>query len=247
MDKALSEKLKTLASKYEVSSFCNEDPSQFLRWYDEKTDVECCSFIAAMLSFGSRTQFIPKIRQIMQTADKSSGCISKWLLEGRFHSDFTSPDGNPDKKFYRFYSYADMCTFFEDFSEVLKAYGSLGNAMQKKKEMGTGDISSFFPHSAIVPHGRTSANKRLHMFLRWMVRPNSPVDLGIWTFLSPAELVIPLDVHVLQESQKLGLLPPNAKPSFKTAVALTDELKKIWPDDPCKGDFALFGLGVDGD
>ena len=78
-----------------------------------------------------------------------------------------------------------------------------------------------------------------------MVRKNSPVDLGLWSWCSPSELLIPLDVHVMQESVKLGLLKAGAKADRRTAVILTERLKKIWPEDPCKGDFALFGLGVD--
>ena len=29
-----------------------------------------------------------------------------------------------------------------------------------------------------------------------------------------------------------------------TAQEITDVFREIWPDDPCKGDFALFGYGV---
>ena len=29
------------------------------------------------------------------------------------------------------------------------------------------------------------------------------------------------------------------------ARKLTEELRKVFPEDPTKGDFALFGLGVD--
>ena len=83
------------------------------------------------------------------------------------------------------------------------------------------------------------------MFLRWMVRRDSPVDLGIWTWYSPADLIIPMDVHVIQESIKLGLLPPKSTGTLKNAVLLTNALKQIWPDAPCKGDFALFGIGID--
>ena len=83
------------------------------------------------------------------------------------------------------------------------------------------------------------------MFLRWMVRTDSPVDLGLWTWYSPALLLIPLDVHVMQEAIKLGLLPGNAKATRKTAAALTSVLNEVFPGDPARGDFALFGLGVD--
>jgi uncharacterized protein (TIGR02757 family) len=82
------------------------------------------------------------------------------------------------------------------------------------------------------------------MFLRWMVRQNSPVDLGIWTWFDSKDLIIPLDTHVIQQSVKYGLIEKNAASSLKTALLITEQLKLIWPNDPCKGDFALFGEGV---
>ena len=83
------------------------------------------------------------------------------------------------------------------------------------------------------------------MFLRWMVRQDSPIDLGLWKWASPADLLIPLDVHVMQEAAKLGLIPEKATASRKTAELLTSALNEVFPNDPCRGDFALFGLGVD--
>ena len=255
--------LVSLANKYEVPSFCHTDPCQFLRWYpvSQIADVECCSFIAAMLAFGNRKQFIPKIQLIMEMADKTSGSITKWLHAGS--SNF--PWG--EKKFYRFYSYDDMHCLFNELAEILKESGSLGEYLkgkvfpclqpgaQSSATPSSGDtpqrpnlaqtLSGSFPKSAIVPKGKNSANKRVHMFLRWMVRQNSPVDLGIWNWYPQSELLIPLDVHVMQEGIRLGLLPKNATASKKTAEILTKKMAEIFPGDPARGDFALFGLGVD--
>ncbi|MDD7534347.1 MAG: TIGR02757 family protein [Treponema sp.] len=275
MNEALKVKLRSLADCYEVSSFCDEDPSQFLRWYQPAdgrgtvADVEVASFIAAMLAFGNRKQFIPKIRQILETSDRSLGSVTEWLKAGAFKKDFPSGPA----KFYRFYSYDDMQIFFGELADILKKAGSLGEFFRTKMEEGGdtggspvregserprsglkrgGDfpllyeiISQAFPESAIVPKGRTSANKRIHMFLRWMVRRNSPVDLGFWDWANPASLLIPLDVHVMQEAAKLGLIPEGATASRKTAELLTSALAEVFPGDPCRGDFALFGLGVD--
>ena len=241
MTNELKSKLRELADKYEVPSFTDGDPSQFLRWYRPEegrgtvADVEVASFIAAMLAFGNRNQFIPKIRSILETADRSLGSITKWLTAGEYKKDF--PHG--EVKFYRFYSYDDMQVFFGELAEILKKYGSLGEYFQ------TTDLTKIFPKSAIVPKGRTSANKRIHMFLRWMVRRGSPVDLGLWQWADPATLLIPLDTHVMQEAVKLGLISERATASRKTAELLTAALAEAFPGDPCRGDFALFGLGVD--
>ena len=106
-------------------------------------------------------------------------------------------------------------------------------------------VAKAFPKSAIVPKGKSSANKRVHMFLRWMVRQDSQVDLGLWKWADPAGLLIPLDVHVMQEAAKLSLISEKATASRKTAQLLTSVLNEVFPGDPCRGDFALFGLGVD--
>ena len=107
-------------------------------------------------------------------------------------------------------------------------------------------IADGFPQCRAVPRKGASANKRTNMFLRWMVRTGSPVDAGLWTWFSPADLLIPLDTHVLRQAKKLGLISERSAATEKTARELTDALKRIWPDDPCRGDFALFGLGVSG-
>ncbi|MBQ1948688.1 MAG: TIGR02757 family protein [Treponema sp.] len=252
MTEKLKTKLQALAEKYENTDFLLSDPSQFLRYYRNQRDAEPAAFTAALLSFGNRSLFIPKIRQIFQTADKSGG-FAKWIEIGAFENDFKSPDGNEQKKFYRFYSYQDMKVLFRRLAGILQGGQTFGGYLQEKfSSAGCGNdsslwqiISESFPDCAIVPKGRNSPNKRIHMYLRWMVRRNSPVDCGWWTWYSPSKLVIPLDTHVLQEAKKLGLIPQNAAASLKTALMITEELRQIWPEDPCKGDFALFGLGVD--
>ena len=243
----LKEQLILLADKYETPSFCDEDPSQFLRWYKKgQVNIELASFIAAMLAFGNRKQFIPKIQIILETADNSCGNISSWLKNAAYKNDFSSGS----KKYYRFYSYDDLQIFFEELAEIINSSKSLGqyfkNQWDKNPQVHLADIiSQSFPKSSIVPKGKSSANKRIHMFLRWMVRQTSPVDLGLWSWYPAASLLVPLDVHVMQEGQKLGLLPEKAAASRKMAVELTKKMEEIFPGDPARGDYALFGLGVD--
>ncbi len=246
MTEEIRQRLKELADKYENSSFLESDPSQFLRWYKNQADVEVASFVAAMLSFGNRKQFIPKIRFIFEMADKSGG-IFLWIKNGAFEKDFCASSGDNDEKFYRFYSYEEMKNLFRAFKILLEKNGTFGEYV-KKFDSGKNPaaaISAAFENCKIVPKGKNSANKRVNMFLRWMVRQNSPVDLGLWNWISPADLIIPLDTHVIQEAEKLRLIPENSAASMKTAQKITAQLNQIWPDDPCKGDFALFGLGVD--
>ena len=91
-----------------------------------------------------------------------------------------------------------------------------------------------------------SACKRMHMMLRWLCRKDGVVDLGIWNSISPAELMIPLDVHVARTARLLGLVIRKQN-DRKTVEELTAQLRKLSPDDPVKYDFALFGVGEAGD
>lgn len=92
-----------------------------------------------------------------------------------------------------------------------------------------------------------SACKRLNMFLRWMVRRDDRgVDFGLWRQLKPSQLVCPCDVHVERVARKLGLIQ-RKQSDWKTACELTDNLRLLDADDPVKYDFALFGLGIEGE
>ncbi|MBV1838914.1 DUF2400 domain-containing protein, partial [Acetobacter estunensis] len=42
---------------------------------------------------------------------------------------------------------------------------------------------------------------------------------------------------------RLGLVKRRT-PDLQTAIEITDRFAEIFPDDPTKGDFALFGYGV---
>ena len=91
---------------------------------------------------------------------------------------------------------------------------------------------------------KSSSCKRLNMYLRWMVRKdNRGVDFGIWKKISPAQLICPIDLHVLRVAQRFKLLD-RKKADWEAATALTRQLSAFDPADPVKYDFALFGLGV---
>ena len=86
-------------------------------------------------------------------------------------------------------------------------------------------------------------NKKINMMRRWMVRNDGRVDLGLWKDTDPASLLIPLDVHVYDEAVALGLTSRKQK-DIVTVKEITGVFDDIFPGDPCKGDFSLFGYGV---
>jgi len=230
MDIALKERLQSLAEKYETADFIKDDPSQFMHRFSEPNQQERAAFIAAALSYGSRKQFIPRIQYILD-----GGII---------------PDN--DDCFYRLHTNRMVRRFLSVVDGIEAEYGSLGEWIKANDIHTAIDAvslitSHFAAHNAsdLIPKNTNSSCKRVCMFLRWMVRDNSPVDLGLWTKqIDKSTLIMPMDTHVLQEAQKLGLIESKTG-SMATAIKLTNRLKEFFPDDPTKADFALFGLGVD--
>ena len=98
-------------------------------------------------------------------------------------------------------------------------------------------VCYFFPR----PSGG-SACKRLNLFLRWMVRSDA-IDLGVWTAVSPARLIIPLDTHVIRLGRCLRLTR-YISPGWKMAAEITGSLRALDHADPVRYDFSLCHVGM---
>ena len=116
----------------------------------------------------------------------------------------------------------------------------------KNEELGIRDeyLTSLISllHANGIPKDCKSACKRLCLFLRWMVRRDGIVDLGVWRQLSPVYLLIPLDVHVNRVAREHGLLTRTSA-DMRAVQELTNKCKELYPNDPGVMDFALFGVG----
>lgn len=253
MNAELIEKLHYLADKYETAEFLEKDPAQFMHTYDDIKDVEVSAFIAANLAFGRRDQILSHVSAILEQSRIKDGKLSGWVLSGNYRDFFI----NGKKSFYRMYSHDDMILFFDTLKMMMEKSGTIGEFVKTlwQEKKNSGDflhqvIAENFPDGcALVPKTKNSAAKKLNMLLRWLVRDNSPVDLGIWTWFEKKALLMPLDTHVLRQSVNFGLLEKGKNGSMpsgnlKTVLKLTESMKIAFDDDPVRGDFALFGLGV---
>lgn len=249
--RSLRRKLLSLANKYEVPDFLNGDPSWFMHQVIGERNQETIAFIASCLSYGSRNVFMPRIQYLL---DCSRNEPYEWIKSGKYKLDIP----NDDTCFYRLYTNAMMYDLFNALQAMYEVYGDMKNFI--RCHTGHNDdnyqleaieaieaICHYFQEQeavGIVPKNASSSCKRVCMFLRWMVRTDSPVDLGIWSdLISLRSLIMPLDTHVIQQSLQLGLITSKTT-SMSVARKLTDKLLEIFPDDPLKADFALFGYGV---
>lgn len=242
----LSEKLISLAQKYESADFLEKDPSKFMHRYDDRREAETAAFIAANLAFGRREQILSHVELILNECGKSPAA---WILSGRYEDFFPESD----KSFYRMYTSLDMRLFFDGLRSILENSLTIGDFFRGKWEEGKSSSSEIFLHHviagsfhaecALLPRSKDSAAKKVNMLLRWMVRDNSPVDMGFWSWFDKKDLLMPLDTHVMRQSAGLGLIRSKSA-NLRTAIALTKKVAEIFPGDPLRADFALFGLGV---
>lgn len=235
------------ADKYETESFVFSDPIQFPRkWYEKRhefghtegtANVEISAVITSWLSYGNRMHIIDKAGMVDDLMSKSSPYE---FIIGKKYVSFKS-----DKTMYRFHKWSDFYMLCKRIDNIYKAYGSIGEHLRNHNcDNALQNLIYLFRGVKGFPSDNTSACKRLCMMLRWLVRCNSPVDIGIWSFLDQSRLLIPLDTHVHRIALELGLTSRKSA-DMKTAVEITETMKEIFPDDPSRGDFALFGYGIE--
>lgn len=232
MDQEIILKLKQAAERYECAAFIASDPVQFPHRYTDRRDIEVSAFISAWMAYGSRKVFLGVLDRLhgMMGSPYSYIMSDEW---GKFRGNSSC--------LYRFYTWNDFAVLCERLQSVYRCMDSL------EPLFTDGTLCKEFAGVNGIPvDGSKSANKRMHMFLRWMVRIGSPVDFGLWKSISPSQLVIPLDTHVYQIATRLGLTA-RKQADLKTAVEITNALALIWPDDPVRGDFALYGAEVASD
>ncbi|MCW3462679.1 TIGR02757 family protein [Chitinophaga nivalis] len=247
----LKDFLDAKAAYYNHPDFITNDPICIPHRFSVLQDIEIAGFFAAVLAWGNRTSIIKKCTELMKMMDNSPYDYirhhqprERMKLMSFCHRTFNGLDLLYFVEFLQHY-YTNVTSLEFAFS------GHLTEKDENVEKALLGFHKVFFAlehpertRKHISTPARNSACKRLNMYLRWMVRKDeNGVDFGLWQHISPSQLICPVDVHVSRVAARLGLIP-EAKADWKTATALTHQLKKLDPDDPAKYDFALFGLGV---
>ncbi len=220
------------------------DPVRFPKAYLPKSqgDAEIAGVFAAQLAFGRVDLFGPVLERLFAEMDTVGGPRA-WVAacaEGGI--------GDGDPLVYRWFGRADFIALGVALGRLQAAEGlgaaftDMESGIVRLHALAPVDTAGKFFTTWFARPSQGSACKRWCMFLRWMVRQEAP-DLGIWTHLDPARLVMPVDTHVLRIAQLTGLTERKAA-NWKTAVELTERLRAFSPKDPVRYDFALAHLGI---
>lgn len=238
----------------------SRDPLSLVHGYLSAADKEIAGFLCALLAYGN-------VAVILASARKVLGALGTSPYQTLAHE----PPRIPFEGFrHRFTTGDDIEIVLHWLHQALRSHGSLeafflgGNSPQTPmRELLSNFTQRFIAQKLPRPleakrmrrekqlkyllsdPQRGSACKRLNMYLRWMVRPDDGIDLGLWKSLPPSSLILPLDTHVLQTIQALRWTKSKTA-NWKLAEAATARLKKLCPEDPIRYDFSLCHLSMEG-
>lgn len=236
------------------------DPVHIVRRYGRPDDREIVGFCASALAFGRVASVLQSIERLLKAMGPRPAAFVRNFDAGR--------DRGPlEPLVHRWIRGRDLVALLLILQRMLRESGSVeafflagDNAAQPdvgaaltsfseralRTDLGPAygarppkrpGVCYFFPRPAAG-----SACKRLNLFLRWMVRRDA-IDLGVWTGVNPARLVVPLDTHVIRLGRCLRLTR-YASPGWKMAADITAALRAIDPVDPVRYDFSLCHVGM---
>lgn len=252
-ERDLKDLLDNEAARINSPSFIGDDPVQFPRRFSDVRDIEIASLLSATIAWGNRKMICRDCDKMLSLMDNKP--YNYVMDEG--YEDL--PD---DMNIHRTFFTRHFKYYLRGLHKVYDEYGSLQEYARKLDiasdeapawklvaglnatlaEANRNEPSEYA--SRCLPQNLvTTALKRVNMALRWLVRNDGIVDMGVWDVIKPSQLYIPLDVHVGDISRELGLLSRNAN-DRRAVNEVTEHLRRFNPDDPTVYDFALFGIGM---
>lgn len=252
IDRDLSSFLLEEARRINNKGFIDADPVQFPRRFEKQQDIEITALLTAAISWGNRKMIRRNAERLLALMDHEPYLY----MMDKGYEDLT-----PEVNIHRTFFARDLGWYLRGLREIYSGYGSLdafsaavgagskeASAWVLAEEMQKiiRDVNRGTTCSQCLPTNlATSALKRFNMALRWLVRDDGIVDIGIWKSIPKRNLYIPLDIHSGNTARNLGLLQRKAN-DRKSVEILTAAAREILPEDPALLDFALFGIGVEG-
>lgn len=250
MDKDLIRLLEEEAARINSPAFIADDPVQFPRRFSDIRDIEITALLAAMTAWGNRKMICRDNERLLELMNNEPYL---YMQSGEFETVDDS------RNIHRTFFARDLKHFLRGMKIIYDKFPSLdalGHSLKLNNEEAPAwrlveEIQKYMAEanggqsdSRCFPTNlKTTALKRVNMALRWLVRDDGIVDMGVWTSIPKSKLFIPLDVHVGNVSRQLGLLQRKGN-DRKAVEELTAVLRMLDPEDPVKYDYALFGIGI---
>lgn len=248
-NKDLFQLLESEAARINSPEFINADPVQFPRMFEDLRDIEIAALLSSTIAWGNRKMICADCMKMLRLMDMQP---YNYVMDKGYED---LPDGNIHRTFFNnnlrhylrgLHNIYTRHSSLQDFAKSINIQADshpawiLAEGINKEIKDANGGTAD----SRCIPQNLDqTALKRLNMALRWLVRNDGIVDMGVWDVITPAQLYIPLDVHVSETSRQLGLLQRKSN-DRKAVDQLTEALRQFRPDDPVLYDYALFGIGM---
>ena len=248
-EEKLRQRLDDLAATFDVSTM-EPDPLQLVLRYGDPCDQEVAGLLAAAFAYGRADIVVANVGRLLDGMEPSPMAYLRAFEPAEAKVRFAHFS-------HRFQKTPELVDLLTCMAAAIRAHGSLGELFRRCHDEADLDVRPALTRFVEALRGPNdsaplrylltspadgSACKRMNLFLRWMVR-RTPPDLGIWSFVDPSRLVMPLDTHVHRIATFLGLNRRRTA-DWKAARALTDELARFDAADPVRYDFAICRLGI---
>lgn len=233
------------ADRCETAGFVDADPVQIPRRYTLLQDIEISAFVTSWLCYG-------KPADIISAAEKVTGYMGASPYRHIMRREYKEFEDCDAVRIHGFLSWHDYFCMCESLNALYSEYDSMedylvesvGRSDPDRPDLYLAPLVRLFEDCYGIPQTTTSTCYRLCLFLRWMVRTGSPVDLGLWKRLSPARLVMPLNARSFRSAKELGLVK-RLGCNLKASAEVTQEMRKVFGADPLRGYFALEGYEME--
>lgn len=261
--------LERVHARYHRPEKIGFDPLRWPRMYETRADREVVAFISSSLAYGNVVQINRSLENLFSRMGSSPARFAREFVPGKseralegFYHRF-----NDDKDIAAFvFAIGQILRGHGSIEGFWAAVQSEGRGAEESISVRTGrffeaarqlDFTPYFSKglSSNPPSQRNrvlyllpdangpSACKRINMFLRWVVRPDDGVDLGLWSVEQPESLEYPVDTHIHRIARFLGATRrKNADANARREI--TNFFRVIRPDDPVRYDFALCRMGI---
>ena len=263
MNQKLSvEKLRTVLAA--VNAGCDiearlaQDPVGIVRRYSRRDEQEMVGLLASSLAFGN-------VKTLRASIERALEAIGGDIVEAARDPAYLRSRLEGFR--HRMVQGQELAQLMWGASQVSRVYGSLGESFAERLKkrsnfrdaliewtselraygkIGDGASANRRGPAQILPDpSKDSSCKRLLLYLRWMVRRDDGVDMGVWPQVSPSVLMIPVDTHIHRIGLNLGMTERQS-PSYRVSEEITAVLRRIDSRDPVRFDFALCHLGMAG-
>jgi len=253
------ETIESIYRRYHHPRYLGLDPLVCVREFDDAGSREVVGLFSAALARG-QVEII--VRNIKLLIDDVMGGEPAAFVKG---TSYEEKRRALSEFKHRFNDGEHIAALLEAAKMVTRRHGSLGGCFSECLARSGGQFRAaltlfadelngvsardaaarvVLPSGLIPSPAQGSACKRLALYLRWMVRKNDGIDLGVWKDVPASILVVPVDTHEANTARLYGWTCRKVA-TWNMAEEITSALRKFDPEDPVRFDFSLCHAGIE--